>query len=481
MITAPQTKALARETGFSLAGVTSAEPLAEAQDYARWLALGYAGEMTYLYGRRAEMRRDVRSLLPSARSAICLGLLYNTPVPYSTQWDLAGRAWISRYAWGDDYHDVMRAKMREFVERLLALERFEWKMCVDTAPVLERALAQRAGLGWIGKNTCLINQQLGSWVFLGEILTSLELEPDAPPPFRCGSCTRCIDACPTQAIVADGVLDSRLCISYWTIELRGDIPEEHRAQLGPHVFGCDICQDVCPWNRRAPTTADPAFAPRETAPLLERLAGLSEAEFAERFRGSPVTRARYQGFLRNVAAVMDAGPAAGRNGTLKVKNHTPVRRRTTMPIAVGQTAPDFTLKDQNQNDVTLSSFRGRNVVLALYPLDWSPVCTKEHACFVDDLTSFNGLNAQVLGLSVDSVWSHKAYADKMKITYPLLADFHPRGAVASKFGLYLDDKGITNRATVIIDKQGVVRHVAVYEILSTRSNQDLMAELKKLG
>jgi peroxiredoxin len=152
-----------------------------------------------------------------------------------------------------------------------------------------------------------------------------------------------------------------------------------------------------------------------------------------------------------------------------------------MPIAVGQTAPDFTLKEQNQNDVTLSSFRGRNVVLAFYPLDWSPVCTKEHACFVDDLTSFNGLNAQVLGLSVDSVWSHKAYADKMGITYPLLADFHPRGAVASKFGLYLDDKGITNRATVIIDKQGVVRHVAVYEILSMRSNQDLMAELKKLG
>jgi peroxiredoxin len=152
-----------------------------------------------------------------------------------------------------------------------------------------------------------------------------------------------------------------------------------------------------------------------------------------------------------------------------------------MPIAVGQTAPDFTLKDQNQNDVTLSSFRGKNVVLAFYPLDWSPVCTKEHACFVDDLKSFEGLSAQVLGLSVDSVWSHKAYAEKMGISYPILADFHPRGAVASKFGLYLDDKGITNRATVIIDKNGVVRHVAVYEILSTRSNQDLMAELKKLG
>ena len=152
-----------------------------------------------------------------------------------------------------------------------------------------------------------------------------------------------------------------------------------------------------------------------------------------------------------------------------------------MLIAAGQPAPDFTLKDQNQKEVALSSLRGKNVLLAFYPLDWSPVCTKEHVCFVDDLKSFEGLAAQVLGLSVDSVWSHKAYADKMGISYPLLADFQPRGAVASKFGLYLDDKGITNRATVIIDKQGVVRHVAVYDIPSMRNNQDLMAELRKLG
>ena len=152
-----------------------------------------------------------------------------------------------------------------------------------------------------------------------------------------------------------------------------------------------------------------------------------------------------------------------------------------MPIAVGQPAPDFSLKNQNQKDVKLSDFRGRNVVLAFYPLDWSPVCTKEHACFVDDLKSFEGVNAQVLGISVDSVWSHKAYAEKMGISYPLLADFEPKGAAASKFGLYLADKGITNRATVIVDKQGVVRHVAVYEILSPRNNQDLVAELKKLA
>jgi peroxiredoxin len=152
-----------------------------------------------------------------------------------------------------------------------------------------------------------------------------------------------------------------------------------------------------------------------------------------------------------------------------------------MPIAVGQAAPDFTLKDQDQKEVKLSSLRGKNVVLAFYPLDWSPVCTKEHACFVDDLASFDGLHAQVLGISVDSAWSHKAFAEKMGLHYPLLADFQPRGAVASQYGLYLADKGITNRATVIVDKQGVVRYVQVYEIPSQRNNQDLVAEIKKLN
>lgn len=152
-----------------------------------------------------------------------------------------------------------------------------------------------------------------------------------------------------------------------------------------------------------------------------------------------------------------------------------------MPISVGQPAPDFTLKDQYQKEVKLSDFRGKNVVIAFYPLDWSPVCTKEHACFTDDLKSFESVNAQLLGLSVDSAWSHKAYAEKMGIQYPLLADFHPRGAVASQFGLYLADKGITNRATVIVDKQGVVRYVQVYDIPTQRNNADLVAELKKLG
>jgi epoxyqueuosine reductase len=232
--------------------------------------------------------------------------VYNWPAPYSTELSDDSRAWVSRYAWGDDYHDVMRAGMTRLIGELGGGE-FDWKICVDTAPLLERSYARMAGLGWIGKNTCLINQKMGSWVFLGEILTSLELEPDGPPPDRCGTCTRCIDACPTQAIVPGGGgfrLDSRLCISYLTIELRGEIPEEGRAGNGAHIFGCDICQDVCPWNRRAATTDDPHFAPRVEAPELERMAGLSESEFRELFRGTPVTRARYSGFLRNVAVAM---------------------------------------------------------------------------------------------------------------------------------------------------------------------------------
>ncbi len=300
---AGEVKRLAAECGFELAGIAPASPLPEHGWYAEWVRRGMAGEMRYLADRRGEMRSHPRALLPSARSVICAGKLYNGPQPYSTEFDAAGRAWISRYAWGDDYHDVLRRGL----ERLAAsLPPCEYKICVDTAPLLERALARRAGLGWIGKNTCLIHEGAGSWFFLGELLTSLELEPDAPPPDRCGTCTRCIDACPTCAIVPTGreqpawAVDSRLCISYLTIELRGPVPEPLHAGIGRHVFGCDICQDVCPWNRRAPVTAEPAFAPREFAPPLERLAALSEADFRAMFQGAPVTRARYEGFQRNV-------------------------------------------------------------------------------------------------------------------------------------------------------------------------------------
>ncbi len=268
-------KRIARECGFELSGIARAEPAADFARYEQWSAAGRAGEMRYLTDRRAELRRDPRSLLPSARSIICVGKLYNTSPQIK---DPA----ISRYAWGTaDYHDVLREGLEKMVERLQALEPFEWKICVDTAPLLERTYARQAGLGWIGKNTCLINEPQGSWFFLGEILTSLEIEPDTPPPDRCGSCTRCIEACPTQAIVPEGngwTVDARSCISYLTIELRGPIPEELHAATGHHIFGCDICQDVCPWNSRAPITAEPAFAQREIPPL-DQLATMTEPEF----------------------------------------------------------------------------------------------------------------------------------------------------------------------------------------------------------
>ena len=278
--------------------------------------------MRYLADRRARIRLDPRELLKSARSVICVGKLYNSPVPYSTQ-DEREAGWISRYARGTDYHQVLREGLRTLVEKLGAhVERsFDAKICVDTAPLLERSYARMAGLGWIGKNTCLIHQGKGSWYFLGDVLTSLEIKPDTPPADRCGSCTRCIDACPTTALVpragADGPrweLDARLCISYLTIELRGPIPTELRPGIGRHVFACDICQDVCPWNRKAPVEDAGAFAPRDNITDLDWMASLSETEFEAAYAATPVSRARYRGFLRNVAVAM----GNSRNGKFRV-------------------------------------------------------------------------------------------------------------------------------------------------------------------
>ncbi len=313
-------KARARELGFDLAGVAPAEPTVESAFYPEWLARGFQGEMAYLEGRRGAMRLDPRTLMPSARSVICVGLVYNTPEPYSTEFDSGDEGWISRYAWGKDYHVVLKERLHSLAEWIRSQygRDVRCKVCVDTSPLLERAYARRAGLGWIGKNTCLIDEGLGSWVFLGEILTSLDLAADDPAPYRCGSCRRCIDACPTDAFVEIGegpshALDSRLCISYWTIELRGPIPQDHRKDVGQHVFGCDICQDVCPWNspRRAAVSSDTAFRPENARPDLNELAKLSEEEFNERFEGTPIERSRYSGFLRNVAVAMgnSADPA----------------------------------------------------------------------------------------------------------------------------------------------------------------------------
>ncbi len=288
---------LAALCGFELAGVAAALPHEDATRYGDWVARGLAGRMGYLTDRRAAVRCDPRCLLPSAKSIVCVGKLYNGPEPYSTNFDSQERAWISRYAWGDDYHDVLRVGLERLAREMGP--HHEWRVCVDTAPLLERSYARQAGLGWIGKNTCLINEPLGSWFFLGELLTSIEIAPEAPPPDRCGTCTRCIDACPTDALTPYE-LDATRCISYLTIELRAPIPQEFHAGIGRHVFGCDICQDVCPWNRRAPVTSDPAFAPREFAPPFEKLAGITREEFRAMFRDSPITRAKYDSFIRNV-------------------------------------------------------------------------------------------------------------------------------------------------------------------------------------
>jgi epoxyqueuosine reductase len=298
----------AAKCGFDLVGVTAAHPVPDFARFGSWVDRGLAGEMRYLTDHRAGIRSDPQQLLPGVRSIICVGLVYNGPEPLSTELSDAERAWISRYAWGEDYHKILQTRLESLTRKLLEIEPFQWRICVDTAPLLERSLAHQAGLGWIGKNTCLINQKIGSWFFLGELLTTLDLAPDAAPPDRCGTCSRCIEACPTDAIVPspDGrfELDARLCISYFTIELRSSIPEAWRPAIGTHVFGCDICQDVCPWNRRAAVSKDDAFLARAFAPPLERLASLSEVEFRDLFRDTPLSRAKYRGFLRNVAVAM---------------------------------------------------------------------------------------------------------------------------------------------------------------------------------
>ena len=299
-------KAHAVHLGFDLAGVTSAEPPANGEYYAKWLERGMAGEMAYL-GRQVEKRQDPGRVLPDARSIVVVAMNYrcpeSEPIPGGTP-----RGRIAMYARGDDYHDVMK-------EKLQALLRFvkdragrpvEGKVYVDTGPVLEREFAVRAGMGWFGKHTNLIHKRVGSWLLIGEILLDLELDEDRPAADHCGTCTMCLEACPTDAIVEPYVVDSRRCISYPTIELKDAIPIEYRAAMGDRVFGCDDCQDVCPWNRRAPTTRHAAFYPRawnEMPGLIEML-GWSPEEFRTRFKGSPIKRTKRRGLLRNAAVAL---------------------------------------------------------------------------------------------------------------------------------------------------------------------------------
>jgi len=300
-------KQAATAAGLELAGIAPVDDFAELKRFPEWIAEGRAGEMKYLESRTdaGELRRaSLQSVFPWARSVVVCATNYNTAQPYSTTVNDLSRGWISRYAWSrEDYHDTVLQRLREVETKLkdIAGQNIETRSYVDTGPIVERVYAKYAGLGWLGKNTCLINQQIGSWLFLGVIVTSVELTPDVPAPDRCGTCTRCIDACPTQALIAPHELDSNKCISYLTIEKRGTIPEQLREGIGRQVFGCDICQDVCPWNRKAPSSTKPEFEAREglVNPALAWLAEISEEEFRETFRGSPVKRIKHSGLRRN--------------------------------------------------------------------------------------------------------------------------------------------------------------------------------------
>jgi epoxyqueuosine reductase len=300
-VNAADIKEKARALGFQLVGVAPAGPSPESLFYPQWLERGFAGEMSYL-ARQTSARLNPQEILPGVRSVIVCAVNYNSDRPLTTL-DRA-RAWISRYAWGEDYHETLQDRLRELAAHIQT-SGGETRAYVDTGPLLERVFAKYAGVGWFGKNTCIIDQRIGSWLFLGCVLTSLELDYDTPVPDRCGSCTRCIDACPTQAIVEPYVLDSRRCISYLTIELRGDIPGEWREGIGHHLFGCDICQDVCPWNRKAPSTADAAFQPRSGLfwPELDRLLDMQEDEWRSLIRGTAMKRAKVKGLLRNLMIV----------------------------------------------------------------------------------------------------------------------------------------------------------------------------------
>jgi epoxyqueuosine reductase len=309
-------KEAARDAGFELCGIASlAAPPAHLDALVPWLDKGLHGSMAWME-RQAAKRLDPTKIMPGARSLICVGLVYNTDHPYSTDvFPMDGRtqtrgagtqdqAWISRYAWGEDYHRVMERKLEALRKALQPLHPgATFRAYADTGPISEKAWAAQAGLGWQGKHTNVINQDLGSWFFLGELLTDLQLQPDAPANDLCGSCTRCIDACPTQALTSYQ-LDATRCLSYLSIELKGDLPQHLGSALGANVYGCDICQDVCPWNRGRVLAQEPAFEPRPglVAPSLQDLAGMDDDDFNLRFQHSAMRRTKAAGLRRNIQA-----------------------------------------------------------------------------------------------------------------------------------------------------------------------------------
>ena len=314
MLTSDQIKDHAQTLGFALCGVAPVGAFPELRFLRSWLDQGYAGEMRYM-ARTAERRNDVRNVLPSARSVIALGTVYNVDRPYSTESADPAQACISRYAWGTDYHSVVGNRTEALLSwmREASGDGFEASAYVDTGPVQERVYAQYAGLGWIGKNTCLINPDLGSWLFLSEILCSLPLEPDAPSLDQCGTCTLCLEACPTGAIVEPWVLDSTRCLSYLTIEVKDAIPAQFREAVGTHVYGCDICQDVCPWNSDAEQSTDAAWQPQPVLdqPQLVELWQRSDEELRPVVKRSAMSRVGVRRLRRNIAVALGNSATPG--------------------------------------------------------------------------------------------------------------------------------------------------------------------------
>ena len=314
MLTAVALKARAAELGFDLCGVAPAERLPELQRIREWLDRGYEGTMSWM-GRSAKRRLDPELALRGARSIISLATVYNTAHPYSTEVPDTGQARISRYAWGEDYHAVIGQRTTALMDWMTGQvsEPSESWAYVDTGPIAEKVFAQRAGLGWIGKNTCLINERLGSWVFLSDIITTIPLPADEPATDQCGTCTLCLEACPTQAFVEPYVLDARRCISYLTIELRKDVPVELREATGTRIYGCDVCQDVCPFNLHPAVSADAAWQPREglDQPPLARLWSTADADWQAAVAGTAMMRVGLPQMRRNLAVALGNSAAPG--------------------------------------------------------------------------------------------------------------------------------------------------------------------------
>ncbi|MFN4261412.1 MAG: tRNA epoxyqueuosine(34) reductase QueG [Gemmataceae bacterium] len=301
-------KRQAQALGFELAGIASAGPADGFAQLREWLDQGFAGEMTYMH-QHAAARQHPASILPAVRSVVMVGMNYfpgDEDMPKTRATAFTGK--VARYARGVDYHLVLRDRLKQLLSWVEGeLPGVRGRGVVDTAPLLERDFARRAGLGWIGKNTMLLNKRLGSFFFLGALLLDCELRPDpAYAGFHCGSCTACLDACPTHAFPRPGILDARRCISYLTIELKGMIPDEYRSHLDDWLFGCDVCQEVCPWNRKAPVTTEPAFRARPELAVVDliELLGLSPEAFRHRFRDTPLMRTKRRGLLRTAALLL---------------------------------------------------------------------------------------------------------------------------------------------------------------------------------